>query len=188
VQCSVPGLPRAVEWFTVYLNPQGERRETGMETSTKLSLGQAAQETGKSKATLSKAIKAGRLSATKNANGGYGIEPVELFRVYPPASQVNGKPNPESEPQETLGELLELRVKLEAERRRNDELQRDKEFLQKELSKATALLTDQREKKAEPAPLPRRPWAWSGYAMLLIVGVIVLVFAYWPVLKGMIVR
>ena len=125
-----------------------------METATRLSLGQAARETGKSKATLSKAIKTGRLSAIKSETGGYAIEPVELFRVYPPVSQVNSELTPKSEHQETPGELLELRVKLEAERQRNEELQRDKEYLQRELSKATALLTYQREKKTEPAPLP----------------------------------
>ena len=90
-----------------------------METSTKLSLGQAAREPGKSKATLSKAIKTGRLSATKSETGGYAIEPVELFRVYPPVTQVNSAPTPKSEQQETLGELLELRVRLEAERQLN---------------------------------------------------------------------
>lgn len=49
-----------------------------------LSLGQAAAEAGVSKSTLSRAIKTGRLSATRTPEGGYIIDPAELFRVYEP--------------------------------------------------------------------------------------------------------
>lgn len=48
-----------------------------------LTLGQAAKETGISKATLSRAIKSGRISARKNEKGGFDIDPAELFRVFP---------------------------------------------------------------------------------------------------------
>lgn len=47
-------------------------------------LGEAAKATGLTKPTIAKAIKSGRLSATKNANGSYTIDPAELHRVYPP--------------------------------------------------------------------------------------------------------
>ena len=50
-----------------------------------LSLGQAAKETGMDKSTLSRAIKNGKLSATRQENGGYAIDPAELFRVFAPA-------------------------------------------------------------------------------------------------------
>ena len=46
-------------------------------------LGKAAKAVGKSKATISKAIKSGRLSAIKGDNGIYAIDPSELHRVYP---------------------------------------------------------------------------------------------------------
>jgi hypothetical protein len=46
-------------------------------------LGAAARATGKSKATISRAIKSGRLSALRDDAGGYLIEPAELHRVYP---------------------------------------------------------------------------------------------------------
>jgi hypothetical protein len=46
-------------------------------------LGAAARATGKSKATISRAIKAGRLSAARSDDGGYAIDPSELSRVYP---------------------------------------------------------------------------------------------------------
>ena len=45
-------------------------------------LGTAARHVGKSKPTISKAIKDGKLSATKE-NGVYQIDPSELLRVYP---------------------------------------------------------------------------------------------------------
>ena len=47
-------------------------------------LGTAARHVGKSKPTISKAIKDGKLSATK-VNGAYQIDPSELSRVYPSA-------------------------------------------------------------------------------------------------------
>lgn len=47
-----------------------------------LTLGQAARATGLGKTTLTRAIKAGRLSATRNDTGGYSIDPAELSRVY----------------------------------------------------------------------------------------------------------
>ncbi len=53
---------------------------------TTLSLRQAAQEAGTSKSTILRAIQSGRLSATRTDDGGYSIDPAELFRVYPPKS------------------------------------------------------------------------------------------------------
>ena len=50
-----------------------------------LSLGQAAKETGMDKSTLSRAIKSGKLSATRQENGGYAIDPAAFFRAFAPA-------------------------------------------------------------------------------------------------------
>lgn len=49
-----------------------------------LSLREAAKEAGVSKSTVLRAIQNGRLSAARTEDGGYSIEPVELFRVYEP--------------------------------------------------------------------------------------------------------
>lgn len=51
---------------------------------TSLSLRQAAEQAGTSKSTIFRAIKAGRLSAARTDDGGFAIDPAELFRVYPP--------------------------------------------------------------------------------------------------------
>jgi excisionase family DNA binding protein len=48
-----------------------------------LTLGEAARLTGLGKTTLARAIKAGRLSATRTEAGSYQIDPAELARVYP---------------------------------------------------------------------------------------------------------
>jgi hypothetical protein len=47
-------------------------------------LGTASQATGCAKSTILRAIKAGRISATRDELGQWSIEPVELFRVFPP--------------------------------------------------------------------------------------------------------
>lgn len=49
-------------------------------------LGEAAKATGISKASISRAINSGRISAIKRDDGSFSIEPVELHRVYPPKS------------------------------------------------------------------------------------------------------
>src|SRR3954466_6102931 len=52
-----------------------------------LSLREAAEQTGTSKSTIFRAIRAGRLSADKDSDGNFAIDPAELFRVYPPKSE-----------------------------------------------------------------------------------------------------
>ena len=56
-------------------------RETPM-----FSLSEAAAAAGISKSTLWRAIKSGRVSATRTDTGDYRVEPSELHRVFPPAT------------------------------------------------------------------------------------------------------
>ena len=67
------------------------------------SLGQAAKLVGRSKSTLSKAIRSGRLSVTSRDGGSYQIDAAELFRVFAP----NGSGNGEIERSETPGKTGE---------------------------------------------------------------------------------
>jgi hypothetical protein len=55
-------------------------------------LGAAARAAGRSKTTIAKAVRSGKLSATRCPNGDYEIDPAELSRVYPVT--VNGSGNP----------------------------------------------------------------------------------------------
>src|SRR3546814_5121676 len=56
-----------------------------------ITLREASEKVGVTRQTLMKAIKTGRVSAEKSDNGEWRIEPVELFRVWPP---VNGVQQP----------------------------------------------------------------------------------------------
>ena len=53
-----------------------------------ITLREASEKVGVTRQTLMKAIKTGRGSAEKADNGEWRIEPVELFRVWPPVNEV----------------------------------------------------------------------------------------------------
>ena len=93
-------------------------------------LGEAAKETGKSKSTLSKAVKTGKISATKLDDGSFSIEPVELFRVFPRVNTATVEVEQSRTPDETHEnsykiKLLEL--ELQHAREKIDELREDRE-------------------------------------------------------------
>jgi len=107
----------------------------------KFSLTQAAKQVGKSKPTISKAIKTGRLSAVKVGNG-YEIDAAELFRVYP-KQQANISTGQTTD--ETRVALLELEAKM-----LRQQLEREQDTvadLRTRLDKAEALITDARPRK-----------------------------------------
>jgi hypothetical protein len=127
-------------------------------------LGEAAKATGKSKAAISRAIKTHRISAQRQDDGSFKIDPAELHRVYPPvaAEQDNERStsvaiatpvNPDA-----TGEIRELKAKLEAATERLSEkdvliadLRQDRDHWRTQAE--TLLLTDQRN-----AATPRRRW------------------------------
>lgn len=128
-------------------------------------LGEAAKATGKSKATLSKAIKSGRISAFKNDLGTFQIEPSELHRVYPPtvsSEQQETAGNPQVNT-ENDGLVRELQARLEAAHERLS----DKETVISDLKEdrdrwrqqATALLNDKRD---HSPGFFKRLWGRSG--------------------------
>ena len=118
-------------------------------------LGDAAKAVGKSKTTLHRAIKSGRISATKLEDGSYAIDPSELHRVFPPVTA--GTPDEvfHRNDAERQGSTLEtLRIQLEMQEK---ERERERAFLQETIAdlredrdkwrqQATALLEDHRPK------------------------------------------
>lgn len=58
-------------------------------------LATAAEAAGLNKTTIWRAIKTGKISANRSALGGWEIEPAELHRVYPPATEKTEKKQPE---------------------------------------------------------------------------------------------
>ena len=146
------------------------KQHFGMKRDTMAyTLGQAAKAAGISKTSLHRAIQKGRVSAAKNDNGSYEIEPSELHRVYPPVSEDNRSANldlGQDGTPETAIETAVLRreVQLLHERLADKEAviadlkerldQSEQERREKD-RQLTALLTDQ-SRKPEPAPEPEQ--------------------------------
>jgi hypothetical protein len=80
-----------------------------------LTVTEAAKEIGITRGGLWKAIKAGRISATKDDTGQLCIDPVELFRVYPPVNRLENESRQQSVDESTgiQREVYELRLRLE---------------------------------------------------------------------------
>lgn len=123
-------------------------------------LGEAAKATGMSKATISKAIKTGRISASKDETGTFRIDPSELHRVYPPTVSSKHKETPITIVSEHSNDSLirELQARLEAAQERIadkdsviDDLRQDRDRWRQQ---ATALLEDHRRAK-------RSWWPWT---------------------------
>ncbi len=115
-------------------------------------LGEAAKATGKSKATISKAIKSGRISAVKDETGTFQIDPAELHRVYTPAVSIEHEEThdkPAGGPTNN-GLVRELQARLEAAHERLSDKETVISDLREDRDKwrqqATALLADQRLK------------------------------------------
>ncbi len=119
-------------------------------------LGEAAREVGKTKTALANAIKAGRISATRDDKGQYQIDPAELFRVYPAKSLEVGDTRPnETATLQRENELL--REQLDREREINRRLFDRLDEEAAERRKLTALLTHQPPAAAPETP---RPGLW----------------------------
>ena len=123
-------------------------------------LGTAAKATGKSKPTIQRAIKSGKISAKKNENGSYAIDPSELHRVFPPVSSNSNDTGTvkQSESYNSYGmlqrEIELLREQLDRERdtvadlrRRLDAESEERRSANEECRKLTMMLTDMRPKK-----------------------------------------
>jgi hypothetical protein len=57
----------------------------------KYTAGQAATATGISKATITRALKSGKISGQKDASGAWVIDPAELHRVFPPVASTQNE-------------------------------------------------------------------------------------------------
>jgi excisionase family DNA binding protein len=123
-----------------------------------LTVAEAAEEVGISRGGIWKAIKSGRLSATKNNNGQIVIDPAELYRVYRPADDHSQLHEQQSSTESTskqrevdeLTARLELTNKLLARAENEvDDLRRRLDDEAAERRKLTMLLTHQPEPKAE---------------------------------------
>tara|TARA_R110001583_G_scaffold143195_1_gene295280 strand:- start:322 stop:753 length:432 start_codon:yes stop_codon:yes gene_type:complete len=142
----------------------------------KYSLSEAARATGKNKTTIQRAIKNGKISATKGNNGSYEIEPSELHRVFPPiAAQRDAQHRQSNDTQQgksasinsDLARVLELEKELAVARERANGLEAQKDQmadtindLRKRLDnsegRVMALLADNRPKRSSWWPWNRK--------------------------------
>jgi hypothetical protein len=112
---------------------------------------EAGERVGKTRQAIIKAIKKGTISAEKDAAGEWRIEPVELFRVYPPVSPVDDN-QPATETASDMGglqrEIELLRQRLAEKGELIDDLREDRDRWR---DQATRLLPT-------PQPAKRRGW------------------------------
>jgi hypothetical protein len=129
-----------------------------------LTLGQAAKESGKQKSTILDAIRAGRLSASKDDKNQWQIDPSELFRVYPAqhhTDHTTERNTTLTEHHTTPAQLAKLleNEQLERERERSmlkeqiellkDQVDRERQQADHWRNQATMLLTHEEPPKAE---------------------------------------
>jgi hypothetical protein len=124
----------------------------------KHTLGTAAIATGKSKTTIHRAIKSGKLSAFKNDDGAFEIDPAELHRVFDPVTYgVTGNSAMEQSVTPDVTALIAqenafLKLQLEREREFNRDLQLMLKTESEERRKLTALLTHQKDQTEQNPP------------------------------------
>lgn len=140
-----------------------------------LSLAQAATLTGKSKSTLTRAIKSGRMSAVRRADGTFGLDPAELLRVYPDA--VRGASDGASRTADPVAsdaaqqaaqqsEISALRDDLAAARQAAAVAQALADERARALEAAERNLADLRRMLPAPAgPVSPRPW-WRFWSVI----------------------
>ena len=137
------------------------------------SANQAAEATGKNVATITRAIKSGKITATKDTSGAWQIDGAELSRVYPLRTQSlqiltmqkDAKPAQRDEFTETNALREELAALRERDKLKDTLLENYvvqmadlKEDRDKWRQQATNLLADQKAEAVVPAPIKRRWW------------------------------
>ena len=129
----------------------------------KLTAGQAAKAVGVSTATITRAIKRGRISAAKDEDGAWRIEPAELHRTFPPvALQADVQSGMQSGATPSQGremqiELARMEERLRAAEERRDAAERDRDAWRAQAERLTMALPAPAE---TPPPKRRRWWAW----------------------------
>jgi excisionase family DNA binding protein len=134
-----------------------------------LRLSEAAEQVGVSKSTLFRAVRAGRLSATRTDDGLFLIDAAELFRVYPAKGQAGAETRVAEHAvvhHATVDQMVEIRV-------RNADLEAQVKALREMLDEARKhgdAWREQAQRLALAAPKPadtparRGWWPWRRSA------------------------
>ena len=140
---------------------------------TTLTLAEAVRLSGKSKSTLQRALKSGKLSYRSKTAAGYEIDPAELARCYPDTASrlvdwddATPGPEPVETPAETLlrAEIAALREKVELMKARGDELREDMATLRADAAdwKAQAQRLAIVQEESAKRSVPSRRWFGLG--------------------------
>ena len=118
-----------------------------------LTLAQAAEQVGLNRSTILRAVKAGKISGTRDDAGVWHVDPAELFRVFEPA-----QPEAEAEPQHALANALvaELRARLDDMRRTVEDVRRDRDQRIADLARERDEWREEAKRLSLPAPTPMR--------------------------------
>lgn len=137
----------------------------------KYTAGEAATATGLNTATITRAIKKGRISATKSNTGAWQIDPVELHRVFPPLAskalpqdQMQGNARPDQGESKSTnnalqGELEAMRERLATAEQRAAVAEALAEERGKRLDQLVPLLP----KPAPTTSVDVGPWWWRFF-------------------------
>jgi len=118
----------------------------------KYTAGQAAKATGVATATITRALKSGKISGKKDDSGAWMIDPSELHRVFPPASLKDDE-TPHTQDHERQNTLHERGPEISA-------LERELQTLREALSDARAdrdKWRDMAERLSLAPPSPSKP-------------------------------
>ena len=141
----------------------------------KYSLSEAAKATGKNKTTIQRAIKNGKISASKGDRGSYEIDPAELHRVFPvTVAQTDAQHRQSNDAQQVeftqnnshLNRVVELEKELAVAHERANGLEAQKDQMADTISdlrkrldssegRVMALLTDNKPKRSSWWPWKR---------------------------------
>lgn len=123
-------------------------------------LGQAARAANVSKTTIQRAIKSGRLSASRQLDGSYLIDPAELHRVFPPARR-DGDGDGEMASSVTVNATGELRIEVEMLREQLALIKDERDNLRTERDRLLGVIETQAQQVkllTDQRPARRRKW------------------------------
>lgn len=128
----------------------------------------AAAATGVNRTTILRAIKAGRISAQRDAQGGWEVDPAELHRVFPPlpcaAQGAQAPTQPDAQADALVAELRNIIADL---RQNREDLRQDRDHWREAFKAAQRLLPMPAQHGAQATPKVDssqsslvRAWRW----------------------------
>jgi hypothetical protein len=166
-------------------------------------LGQAAKATGKSKMTISRAIKDGKISANKNDNGDYEIDPSELHRFFPLVTQIPVTDSSDvtsryTQSDDMLHRIKELEIRLEVTQERVSDretqlrekdnviadIKQERDDWKQQAQKLLLTHTPQSETKTEE-PSKGRKISAQGIILSMIAAAALIALIVLPQIRGM---